>query len=810
MVVTLDPRMVIFTVSVIYATLYVLSGFANLLTITLTMPVYLFFGKNNSETEHESNPLVSFVVEVVLRLLETVSGFVVQGFLLILRTTYMLLPVLIMIVLMSILNANLDTALPVLVQAYNVFVARTNAIGMIRRLAWILKISFEILTPIYNWGIETINNSWTDVLRLLVDNDHNRAQIMSIVQEIGVLFATLTKVVVSWLTINVNECQHVNILADLRAIKQNPLQTTPLQHQCFDFDYLDMDLSTAITVSQKIVTISHSLSTSLCPAVASVSAVLLYPLYDANMGEILQNVANMFLGIFYTAQVTQVRCRAAFALSLSSTLCVPDFFPMFRYAERISLSSGHLADNWLNVAHMMLLSFFMDRDAEVFEKCTTSAHTVASVSSDSMFGQRATRLLSATTSLLAVTDGTDVIYLHKKDSIPPKRVQAAFRDSVNVEYGVASIDFAASLLQTDDNGDSKTGILGCKCVDDHAGPNTGLEIVCNVALYPAFFDVDTQIEETQTRIPLLFERGSSALLLKCRFLRISVQSVRFPSQVFDVRKQAATGAPSYNHDTYSECMTDPRKCNNIDALVYVMPLCPRYDSQRDRLAADSAEGDQEFVECIKDSKYQTCFPYCVALHQKGAGNSPMTLYRKRTLTSGGVYMANTKIAMTASAAAASGNPETSVAAKVQSCTVSSQHELLTDITPTYCSTQMESPTASKIYSNSDNSVIMSAMQCTTSDEICPDDPSAGAGMSAPTRSIVLSDSQPFLFAGDLILAQQCTLDNAECMWTTELSRITSDIHSQYSIVNKMDNIPSILTSNSRVKSEHGGVILPGV
>jgi len=73
---------------VIYATLYVLSGFANLLTITLTMPVYLFFGKNKGETEHESNPLVSFVVEVVLRLLETVSGFVVQGFLLILRTTY--------------------------------------------------------------------------------------------------------------------------------------------------------------------------------------------------------------------------------------------------------------------------------------------------------------------------------------------------------------------------------------------------------------------------------------------------------------------------------------------------------------------------------------------------------------------------------------------------------------------------------------------------------------------------------------------------------------------------------------------------
>jgi len=158
MIVTPDPRMAIFTVSVIYATLYVLSGFANQLTITLTMLVYLFFGKNKSETEHESNPLESFVVEVVLRLLETVSGFVVQGVLLILRTTYVLLLILIVIVLMSILNANLSTALPVLVQAYNEFVAKKNAISLIRRLAWILKISFEILTPLYNWTIKTINN----------------------------------------------------------------------------------------------------------------------------------------------------------------------------------------------------------------------------------------------------------------------------------------------------------------------------------------------------------------------------------------------------------------------------------------------------------------------------------------------------------------------------------------------------------------------------------------------------------------------------------------------------------------------------
>jgi len=82
-------------------------------------------------------------------------------------------------------------------------------------------------------------------------------------------------------------------------------------------------------------------------------------------------------------------------------------------------------------------------------------------------------------------------------------------------------------------------------------------------------------------------------------------------------------------------------------------------------------------------------------------------------------------------------------------------------------------------------------------------------MSWTRRATVLADSQPYLFAGDIALVQHCELHKTTCHWTTSVHRITSDIHAQYSIINKMSKIPSIRSSDAGVQSEHGGVILPG-
>lgn len=81
---------------------------------------------------------------------------------------------------------------------------------------------------------------------------------------------------------------------------------------------------------------------------------------------------------------------------------------------------------------------------------------------------------------------------------------------------------------------------------------------------------------------------------------------------------------------FNECKINPKKCNNVDILIYVMPLCPTLSAGIEI---------KRKLQCIKDSMYQTCFPYCVGLHQKGGGTTPITLYNRKTL-SDGVYIAN--------------------------------------------------------------------------------------------------------------------------------------------------------------------------
>ena len=289
--------------------------------------------------------------------------------------------------------------------------------------------------------------------------------------------------------------QQESILQDLLELQRNPSLTSGLEHRCFDLDYLDLDLEPAVMISQKIATTAHSLSLSLCPSLASISAraLLLYPLHDRHMSRIVQNALNLVLGVYYTAQVTQVRCRCAFALSLSTTLCAPDLYPMFRYVERIAESLGLLVDNWLNMGHMMILSFFLDRDADVVDRCSVRAHRVTSLMKDDIFGSMPTRLLLCTASLMAVTDGKNVIYTSKNENKEPICVLNAFRDTIDIGNGIAAIDSASSLLKTDQNGHTRTGILGCKCVDSEKG-EFGVSLTCNVALFPAFFDPPQQLQ----------------------------------------------------------------------------------------------------------------------------------------------------------------------------------------------------------------------------------------------------------------------------------------------------------------------------
>ena len=69
-----EGETLLFVTCCIYCGLFVVSGMANLLALTLTMPVYLYFNDTNDKIWRRENPIFSFAMDVVGRMVETTSS----------------------------------------------------------------------------------------------------------------------------------------------------------------------------------------------------------------------------------------------------------------------------------------------------------------------------------------------------------------------------------------------------------------------------------------------------------------------------------------------------------------------------------------------------------------------------------------------------------------------------------------------------------------------------------------------------------------------------------------------------------------
>lgn len=76
----------------------------------------------------------------------------------------------------------------------------------------------------------------------------------------------------------------------------------------------------------------------------------------------------------------------------------------------------------------------------------------------------------------------------------------------------------------------------------------------------------------------------------------------------------------------------------------------------------------------------------------------------------------------------------------------------------------------------------------------------------------LSDLQPYIFAGDYFFTQECHSsknDASECLWTSTLSRVISDVYGQYKIVEVMSGIPTVNSdTEDSSDSVHSSLRLP--
>ena len=787
-------------VAIVYMVLYMAVKIAVVFCLVLSTPVYVILCKTRSIKLKNDSKLLPLVVETVFNIIINTMMVLIDFLILLVQKIVILVPFIFLIIILSFINSNSDSVLKGLIETYNKFVVKTSVLEYIRKGSWILKILFEIFTPIYNFIIDSVSGGLMEVLRLLIDDDTNRKNLILMVSEFGNVFVTIGVSVSRWIGVNFRDCQYNNVVEVL--IVQNNDMFSGFNHECFDHDRRDIDLITSTTTFKTIFASLHTLVTSLCPTGASLFALVFYPIYDENVNIIVHNLANVVVTTLYTTwDVTQLRCRAAHRLGLSTSLCVPDLHPIFRYATRGVTALGALVDNWANIAHMLVLSFFLDRDVDSIQSCKTADVSVSSMLSDdvrSFLEGGNTRIIPVSESLLAITNGNAVVYFDATNGNEISRTKNAFGSRpVDLKHGLSSIDFSSSILESDETGDTRTAIFGCRCEDNVVG---GVTISCSASLFNGILKAGSNVSQVDTQIPIVFETNTNRLLMMCDYLRISVEPITFPSQTIDV------GQDDGKHEKfsgYNRCMEDPQKCNNVDALIYVMPLCPTPSAGIEL---------KKKVQCIKNSLYQTCFPYCVGLHQKGSATTPITLYNKKTL-SDGVYMANSDCSSRSSQNA--GN-SVSMTTRI----VSKDYNTFKD----YGVADFEEKRSNLDYvctfSQSRSSVIQNTAKadvCTEGTQFCANtvvqlQESSVAVFNTYTDFPVptmLAVGQPYLFAGNQLLTQECELDGSACVFTSTVQTITSDIHSQYRILETLTNIPSLRASFlEKERSVHGGVLIP--
>ena len=134
-----------------------------------------------------------------------------------------------------------------------------------------------------------------------------------------------------------------------------------------------------------------------------------------------------------------------------------------------------------------------------------------------------------------------------------------------------------------------------------------MQLVCGVALFNS--------GDQRSVIPISFQLPSTAYMMSCKKVAISVQSIRWPvSRYTSTRVQRLDG--SFLQD--SGC-TGKGTCMQADAAIWVRPMC-----------------SVDYIDpvCVESFKSASCFPYCMALHMRGSGTTPLVLHNANEWSDG--------------------------------------------------------------------------------------------------------------------------------------------------------------------------------
>ena len=743
-----------FIFSVAYLAYFIALGLVYAAAFALTSLFTLLSpGADNINTANTQTPGASGITGFLDSLITQILTLIVTSAVYVFRTILSLYPYLLVLVFLAILHENQTQVMLMIKETYNTFLVQTNAVSWIRSVGWFFKVGIEVLGPLWNFVISTARMMVYNVGSLLTNDVNGQNAVQNLFEACGQALAGLSSGVYAWANKQL-DCRFSNWSEGLTA--------TTTDVPCLDYTHRRLDLTAGIAGLQQVSLSLVRLAQTLCPVGKGAVDVLVYPLTDPLLTTALNAAANAVLQLAWDiGDVTQLRCRAATQVQSSLVFCVPDTAPFFYMWYEAVENLGALLDNWLETLHDAILRLFLYKapdDAGTNILLDDTAIT-------SYFQARDYRLVRLGASLVAYTDGASVLL---KDTAGggERQFPDVFDPPVDVHYGLAPVAFARSADDVDYSGAEATSLMGCRCT---GGVQDPLQLACAVFRFSRTIGNDYFTANGTAPVPLQFDNALTVGYLSCATVQVSVQPVRYPQLSSDeddarLESRAVQRAPAVH-----ECLRDPRRCNNVDALVYVKPLCLRAKSvaeQRVHLASRAVNRNR--AACVEDFRFSSCYPFCVGVRYRYSGAAPVTLYGKDALD-GGVWKSFTRC------------EAQDAVAREATVTTASQARFPGDTMP-LADHYVEG--AQRTACNMDPAVASVQVDLALSNA------SAEAPPALVNYEFDWVQGQPLAFAGDAVLVPSCDLVQGACSYTVTLHRFASTLLGQYQLRPVVTRIPA--------------------
>ena len=230
------------------------------------------------------------------------------------------------------------------------------------------------------------------------------------------------------------------------------------------------------------------------------------------------------------------------------------------------------------------------------------------------------RVAGLTPRLFGVTDGKAVLYRGAHDGYV--WAYGAWPFPVDVELGLAAVSYSGSASETDSTGDSRTGLLGCRCVSGGE-----LRLLCATAPYVAHVD-DDPASLNASAVHVIAFPGLSMLGMSCDNTAVRVLPLRWPRRrLATAEGNGGSGYAGYQRASFlnvaQRVKGDTDATDNlrllahkftatqagaVEAAIFVQPLCSHGSNPA----------------CWRDA--QNCYPWCMGVVRGGVRAQNVSMY----------------------------------------------------------------------------------------------------------------------------------------------------------------------------------------